>query len=184
MKHKLHFFSMLLCFATIAAQAQINFASRANITFKNDNGTVINAVGESAEAFYNRTDNRLKIRLDIDRIVTEDSLLTASFRNLGLQWIIFEGTVSRPDRFFEPNNVSNYPVENGVWWYSQNSLPAEATYTTQTFIEQSQERSRTRLNFLSTFDPTMLQIPIVSDIASFELTVSLPDAYVNLVTVW
>lgn len=183
MKPKLLFLSALVSVLTITVQAQLPL-SRANLVFKNNSGRVIYANAESVEAYYNTTDNGLRIRVDLDRIVTQDSALDASFRALNVQWILFTGVVSEPARFFQPNNENSYPILNGVWHYSDKSIPVAATYTTQHFPNQMEEVSRTRLNFLSVFNPSSLYAPIVSTLADYELSFSLPDARVHVVTQW
>lgn len=179
MKHKLLFLTILFALINSTVSAQ-DFASRVTLTFKSDSGAVINAISQNAVVYYNTVTDELRVRVDISSIVVmQDSALTDSFNNLGTQWLLFNGVLSQPDKFLLPNNVDNFPV-NGAWSFRDKSIGVESTYTTQVF--PGQQQTKVRLSFLSVFDSTNLQIPVLSDLASYELSISLPDAYVNLVS--
>lgn len=166
---------------SIAVQAQVDMASPATIIMESDSGKQIRATNNSVGVYYNTTTNELRIRLDLSAIVTGDSLIDASLADLGGKRMIFIAPINNPDDFFGTHNVDALQME-GVWWYGNNSTATSVEYMPETFVEQDPSRRKTRLQFNNQFDVKRLQVPVLSTLSSYAFSISLPDAYVNLVT--
>ncbi|HEY0261916.1 MAG TPA: hypothetical protein VGB95_02745 [Chitinophagales bacterium] len=178
MKHLLFTLSVLFSFSCFA---QIEMSSPATIVMESDSGKQIRATNNNVGVYYNTTTNELRIRLDLSKIVTGDSTMDANFQALTPKRMLFIASINNPDQFFGTHNVDALQME-GTWWYGNNSTTTEAEYMPETFVEEDQSRQRTRLQFNNQLDVRQLKIPVLSALSSYAFSISLPDAYINLVT--
>jgi hypothetical protein len=160
---------------------QIEMASPATIIMESDSGKQVRATNNNVGVFYNTTTNELRIRFDLSKIVTGDSALDANFLALSPKRMLFIASINNPDQFFGSHNVDALQME-GTWWFGNNSITTQAEYMPETFVEEDQSRQKTRLQFNNQLDVRSLQIPVLSALSSYAFSISLPDAYVNLVT--
>ena len=173
--------SFILFLFSSVGYAQIEMSSPATIIMESDSGKQIRATNDNVGVYYNTTTNELRIRLDLSKMVTGDSTLDANFQALTPKRMIFIASINNPDQFFGTHNVDALQME-GSWWYGNNSTTTEAEYMPETFVEEDQSRQKTRLQFNNQLDIRSLQIPVLSALSSYAFSISLPDAYINLVT--
>jgi hypothetical protein len=168
-------------FFPMTFSAQIYRSCTCTMEFERGKDTLADARASKTYMILNTGSGEFNLKIDLNSVVTQNTLLNAKFADLEDQYVVFKGNyVGQANELVSGMNDERNRSFAGT--ISMNSISQACNIIVQSvnYADKTESKSL-KLDIIFILDPIKLNVPILKDMTKDPIEVEITGGYVNLV---